>query len=327
MTERGYWWKHTTEEMQRQQAARDAIMQQIPSERSLMHAIRRGLGYGPHDEFMQQLCYWFGPRKPKMQTRWTLYKTYAQWEDELAYSPRQVKAARNVLGKKKLIGWKRGQYGRVHYRVNWVGLAEVLGLEFNQNGNGGPIDDLNDDVFDLDGGFNRNGNGGPIQSERYSVQFNRNGITVQSNTEDYAGDYSSEQSSLQVGGEPAYAEPPPPHMNGKREEKQSHGVTVLDKRYSQNGHTPSEKKAAKEVVTEPPPPAKPDNDTLLAEVKDVLDPESGKWWGAQFVEKHREAYKVEKVVEFLSRDPELPYNGRAEELEPYVRYVLWEAEG
>jgi hypothetical protein len=81
------------------------------------------------------------------------------------------------------------------------------------------------------------------------------------------------------------------------------------------------------VVTEPPPPAKPDNDTLLAEVKDVLDPESGKWWGAQFVEKHREAYKVEKVVEFLSRDPELPYNGRAEELEPYVRYVLWEAEG
>ena len=66
---------------------------------------------------------------------------------------------------------------------------------------------------------------------------------------------------------------------------------------------------------------KPDDDTLLAEVREILNPDTGRWWGAKYIS---ERHPPKKVAEYLAGEDELPYDGRAAELEPVVRYVLWE---
>ena len=71
-------------------------------------------------------------------------------------------------------------------------------------------------------------------------------------------------------------------------------------------------------------PPKPDDDALLAEIKAVLDPDTG-WCYAGLVRVKRDFYTPKKIAESLAMDEDLPrYNGRAKELEPVVRYVFWE---
>src|SRR5918992_771036 len=73
-----------------QRAARDAVMQ-IRLFPDLTVALRGALGYGPHVDMLQHFCYWMHPRHPKMQDRWTMYKTYAEWCDECGLTDRQIK--------------------------------------------------------------------------------------------------------------------------------------------------------------------------------------------------------------------------------------------
>src|SRR5215218_8027874 len=79
-----------------EQAARDAMMQ-IPLFPDLTVALRAALGYGPHVDMLQHFCYWMHPRHPKMQSRWTMYKTYEEWREECSLSDRQVRKGRKVL--------------------------------------------------------------------------------------------------------------------------------------------------------------------------------------------------------------------------------------
>jgi hypothetical protein len=281
-----------------QQAARNAVMG-IRLFPDLPVALKKAIGYGPHVDMLQHLVYWFGRRK--MRGRWTLYKTNAEWAEECALSRRQVPKGRKVLRDLGLVSEYKGPRYRVHYRVNWVALAESLDCEFRLHTN---------TVLP--------------QVARHGVQARLHTNTVLPNARDYAEDYSQDIYALQASDEPAYAEPPPPHMNGKEEETLTRREGFENNRHSQNGHTPSEKKAAREVVAKAVAPSKPDNDTLLAEIRELLDPDSRRWLGAEPARQNREFYTAEKIAEFMARDPELPYEG-AEELEPYVRYVLWEA--
>src|SRR5918992_1012872 len=110
-----------------QRAARDAIMQ-IRLFPDLTVALRGALGYGPHVDVLQHFSYWMHPRHPKMQNRWTLYKTYAEWREECGLARKQIDKGRTKLRELGLVTEKKGPHGRLHYRVDWVALAEVLSL-------------------------------------------------------------------------------------------------------------------------------------------------------------------------------------------------------
>jgi hypothetical protein len=164
------------------------------------------------------------------------------------------------------------------------------------------------------------------QFGRYSDESSLDANSVQANAGEHAGDYLQETTLLQRAPEPAFAEPGAQEMNKEIEPKDSSlsSPPVGDKRHSQEGEAPGQKQAAREQVQDAVAlkPPKPDDDTLLAEVREVLDPDSGRWWGAKHIS---DRHAPEKVAEYLAGEDELPYDGRAAELEPLVRYVLWEA--
>jgi hypothetical protein len=309
----------TAYDAEAQRAARDAIMK-IPLFPDLTVALRGTLGYGPHVDMLQHFCYWMHPRHPKMQNRWTMYKTYAEWRDECSLSDRQVRKGRKVLRELGLVTEKKSNYGRIDYRVDWVALAEALSLDTNTVQTDEDLDDF--DLFGDDDSLD----GITVQGQfgRYSDESSLDATTVQANAEEHAGDYLQKTTLLQRAPEPAFAEPGAPEINGKKEGKEVEEHPVEDKRHSQNGHTPSESTAAREKVIEPVALAKPDDDALLAEVREILNPKSGRWWGAPFVAKRQQDYTPEKVAQYLAGDDDLPYGGRGDELLPHVRYVLWE---
>jgi hypothetical protein len=139
----------TPEELEARRTARDAVME-IPLFPELPVRLKQQLGYGSHVDMLQHFIYWFNPDKPKMHNRWTLYKTYEEWHGECGLSDRQVKKGRKRLNDLGLLTWKRGQYGRVHYRLDWVALAKIL----NPDAVGGRIEEVGDDLFDLEDEFN-----------------------------------------------------------------------------------------------------------------------------------------------------------------------------
>jgi hypothetical protein len=285
-----------------QQAARKAVMA-IPLFPDLDRELNKALGFGPHCKMLQHFCYWMHPRKPKMQNRWTLWKTFAEWHDECGLTERQVKKGRRVLAEKGLATYKRGQYSRIYYRVDWAALAEVLCLDFIPDGNSVQYDDeLNDETDLLDDSI-PDGNTVRLHSRRYSVPFIPDGNTVRLNTEDYTEDYLTEDTLLHSGGEPAKAEPPPQQKNGKKEEK-----------------------------VEIPPPAKPHNDALLAEVKEILNAKSGRWHHAELIAKNHAKNTAEKIAGYIVMNaedikrPEAATSAPREELVQAVGYVLWDRE-
>jgi hypothetical protein len=308
-----------------QRAARDAVMQ-IRLFPELPAALRKAIGYGPHADMLQHFVFWFHPRHPKMQKRWTLWKTFAEWLDECGLTDRQVKKGRKVLAEKGLATYKRGQYSRVYYSVDWVALADALGLEFIPDGNSVQYDDELNDEFDFSDDSIPDGNSVRLHSGRYSDQVIPDGNSVRLNTGDYSEDYLTEESTLQVvAPEPVFTEPGAHEMKGKKEKE---GQPLGVERPSQNGHTPSESGLEKERGEEVVAPPKPDDDTLLAEVNEILDSNSGRWSYACYI---RNDYPPEKVAGYIITNaedikrPEVVTSVPRDELEQAVGYVLWEA--
>jgi hypothetical protein len=305
-----------------QRVARDAIMK-IRLFPDLTIALRAALGYGPHIDMLQHFCYWMHPRHPKMQQRWWMYKTYSEWHDECALTDRQVKKGRKVLRDLGLVTEKKGPYGRVHYRVEWVKLVQALSLD----GISDQTDDLGVWFDDPDDDISLDGISDQGQFGHHGDQSSLDGISDQPNTGDYAGDYLSGESTLQVVGEPAFAEPPTTNGNGKKEKE---GQPLTTEHPSQNGHTPSETAAVKREVEEVVAPAKPD-DALLAEVKEILDPESRRWWGAASIAKHKDTFTPEMVAGYIINNaedikrPEVVMSAPRDELVQAVGYLQWEA--
>jgi hypothetical protein len=308
-----------------QRAARDAIMQ-IRLFPDLTVALRGALGYGPHVDMLQHFCYWMHPRHPKMQNRWTLYKTYEEWREECGLARKQIDKGRTKLRELGLVTEKKGPHGRLHYRVDWVALAEVLSL----SPVGEQPDELNDwfDDFDL---IDDEDSLSPVGEQGQFVPQGEQGslspIGGQPNTGEHADDYLSEKSTLQVvGAEPAKAEPAPLLIN--KDEEQKEEQPLGDERPSQNGHTPGETTAVRDEVEEVVAPPKPDDDALLAEVKEILDSNSGRWSYACYI---KNDYPPEKVAGYIITNaedikrPEVVTSVPRDELEQAVGYVLWEA--
>jgi len=294
----------TVEDLEAQRAARAAIMK-IRLFPELTIALRGALGYGPHVDMLQHFCYWMHPRHPKMQNRWVMYKTYAEWREECALSDRQVRKGRKVLQELGLVTEKKGPHGRVHYRVDWVALAEALSLDTITVQTDEGLDDF-DPFYDDDSldGITVQG-----QFGRYSDGSSLDGITVQANTEEYAGDY--EQDNPPTGGaEPAFAEPAPSEMNKKEEPKEDDLSSPLgtDKRHSQVSEPPNPE-IAKEVEVKVWP--------LIFGLPDETDV-------TRFADRHiagkldadGAAFTVERVAEKV-RD----HLGSEEPLEAYIPFV------
>jgi hypothetical protein len=104
--------------------------------------LTRIFGPGVERDMLHQLVYWF--RKPKMQNRWTAYKTFDEWREERGLNRKQVDKGRKALKADGVVQEAYGPYKKVHYRVNWIRLQRML-----ETGQRWPKDDLVEDHFDL----------------------------------------------------------------------------------------------------------------------------------------------------------------------------------
>jgi hypothetical protein len=225
-----------------QRVARDAIME-IPLFPDLTVALRSALGYGPHVDMLQHFCYWMHPRHPKMQSRWTMYKTYAEWREDCSLSDRQVRKGRKVLRELGLVSEKKSNYGRIDYRVDWVALAKALGLNTTTVQTDEDLDDF--DLFDDDPSLDAISVEG--QFGRYSGESILDANSVQANAGEHAGEYVQENSPLQGAPEPALAEPGGTEKNRDKEQKERiEAPPSTDKCHSQVAEAPMPE-IAKEV--------------------------------------------------------------------------------
>jgi hypothetical protein len=287
-----------------QRVARDAIMQ-IRLFPDLIVALRSALGYGPHVDMLQHFCYWMHPRHPKMQSRWTMYKTYAEWRKECSLSDRQVRKGRKVLGKRGLVTEKNSNYGRIDYRVDWVALAKALSLDTNTVQTEKDVDDF--DLFDDDPSLDANSVEG--QFGRYSGESNLDANSVQANTGEHSGEHVQENSPLQGAPEPALAEPGATEKNRDKEQKERiDAPPSTGKRHSQVA-VPPKPEIAKEVEIKVW--------ALIFGLPDETDV-------TRFADQHiadtldadGEAFTVERVAE-KARE----HLGRDEPLEAYIPFV------
>jgi hypothetical protein len=166
-----------------------------------------------------------------MRERWTLYKTYKEWHDECGLTDRQVKKGRKKLRELSLVSEKKGPHGRLHYRVDWPALARALRL-----------DAVADQTEELDDWFNCSDGEDSLDAVGVLGQFGHQGdqgssdaVGVHANTGEYAGDYEQDNSLLQSGAEPAFAESAPTPKNKNKEPKEVYlsSLPNTDKRHSQ----------------------------------------------------------------------------------------------
>jgi hypothetical protein len=130
-------------DVEAQRVARNAIME-IPPFPELLTRLTRVFGPGAERDMIHQLIYWFS--KPKMQNRWWAYKTADEWRNERGLNRKQVNKARARLKPFGVLEEKYGNYKRLHYRIDWVRLAELLSLPL-KGGQSYEWDDFEDDDF------------------------------------------------------------------------------------------------------------------------------------------------------------------------------------
>jgi hypothetical protein len=242
-----------TADAEAQRAARDAITE-IPAfpelERRLVSV------FGPTSEalMIHQLVYWFG--KPKMQNRWSAYKTYKEWKEERGLNRKQVDKGRKRLKANKLVEEKYGNYKRVYYCVDWVRLAELLSIPVKGSRSYDLDDFENENFFDeplypLKGDQSSSDSplGGTVENdiplindEPNSYAENSTSGGVQSKARDYTVTCEQDNSLLQSGAEPAFAEPAPAEINRDKEQKEvTEAPPPTDERHSQAAEPPRPK--------------------------------------------------------------------------------------
>jgi hypothetical protein len=222
----------TVYDAEAQRAARDAIME-IPAFPELLTRLTRVFGPGAERDMIHQLIYWFS--KPKMQHRWWAYKTADEWRDERGLNRKQVNKGRARLKPWGVLEEKYGNYKRLHYRINWVRLAELLSIPL-KGGQSDEWDAFEDDPFidelsePLKGGqssWDDTPKGGsnviaPPRSGDNPDTYAENHLNGggQTNAREYAGEYLQENSPLQGAPEPALAEPGAIEINRDKEQKE-----------------------------------------------------------------------------------------------------------
>jgi hypothetical protein len=240
---------HNVVQAQEQRAARDAIME-IPAFPELLTRLTRVFGPGAERDMIHQLIYWFS--KPKMQHRWWAYKTADEWRDERGLNRKQVNKARARLKPFGVLEEKYGNYKRIHYRIDWVRLAELLSIPL-KGGQSYEWDDLEDDDFydeplePLKGGqssWSDTPKGGSIAidtpqmddtPDTYAENPSKGG--GQTNAREYAGEYLQDNYDFQSTASTAFAEPAAQEIKEKDQELLSQ--TGDDKRHSPIGEPPT----------------------------------------------------------------------------------------
>jgi hypothetical protein len=237
-----------------QWAARDAIMQ-IPQFPELERRLVSVLGPTSEALMIHQLVYWFD--KPKMQNRRWAYKTYKEWKDERGLNRKQVDKGRKRSKALGLLEEKHGNYKRLHYRVDWVRLAELLSIPL-KGGQSDEWDDLEDDPFSYEPLYPLKGaqsssdtpKGGTVENDTPLVDDDSDSYAenpsfgeVQYNAREHPEAYEQDNTLYREAPEPAFAEPSAPAIN-KKEELKKDDVPALpgpDKRHSQTAQPPKPK--------------------------------------------------------------------------------------
>jgi len=211
---------------------------------------------------IHQLVYWFS--KPKIQDRWTVYLTRKNWRDQRGLNRKQVDKGRARLEAHPsgVVKEKMGPYKRIHYRIDWVKLADVLGLEIPLKGV--PMDDFDAlDDFDeedlrtplkrvpkpSDSPLGAAGSSAPPHTDDAPDIYAENPANGggPSNIGAYAGAFSQDNHPTGCA-EPAFAEPAPPKINKNEQPKEDDlsSQPNTDKRHSQVAEAPKPQ-IAKEV--------------------------------------------------------------------------------
>ncbi len=296
--------------------------------------------FGPGGEMvmLHQLIYWFG--KPKMQNRWTLYKTFEEWREERGLNRKQVDRARKRLAPTGIVEEKYGPYKRVHYRLNWARLREVLDggrlypLKGGQSMTVPPLGESVESVPPLGGSVATvppqtdaaaHSHAGETPEEGGSVATvppqtdaappgnrenppNRGG---QSNTGTYAGEYLknpgssllSEETLFQSGDDAFSSRPSPPRNK-----------EFLPTRQTYDGAANPTTSSGGQPELDP---------ELLSEVREVLSAAPSGNAAEVFHEYRREKFDSVRVMEAVSREMKVQL---CEELRRHIREAMQQVE-
>jgi hypothetical protein len=253
-----------------------------------------------------------------------LYKSRKDFEDPfdgLGLRNGEVQKARAILrGEKTWNGktfrlveeYQAGRRTATFFRVYFQAVAELLEIELSQE----TAEDFEwEDIFvdEIE-----------LSQETAELSQETPELSQEATTEStYRKD--DRNLSLTESDEPAFAEPSPPEMNGKEEDKHS-SPPVGDKRHSQEIDTPSQRTAGKKKVAEPVAPPKPNDNALLAEVKEILNPDSGRWHLATHVSAKHTAETVAKGIVSEDDTGEVVHSVPYEDVEAAIEYLRWEAD-
>jgi hypothetical protein len=274
--------------------------------------------FGPEAAlFLEHLIFYSG----KSHARWGwVWKSRDELEDiesgiglGNAYQTKARKILRGEKATPRVVAECRPSRRRAtFYRVDLVAVADLIGVEISESFH------VTTQTMEA--------------PEEDPESFQETTQWLQETTESFQETASVEtsvetsvDSLLQRAAEPADAEPAVPEMNGKKEDKHP-SPPVGDKRHSQDSDTPGQRTAGKKKVEEPVAPPKPNDDALLAEVKEILNPDSGRWHLATHVSAKHTAQTVAKGIVSEDDTGEVVHSVPYEDVEAAIEYLRWEAD-
>ncbi len=323
------------------------ITQQVEEreERPLRVVLARHFG-SVVGSFLEHLVFWAG-KSSHCENGW-FYQKRDEIYDRCGCDRREQTLARKVLRGDR--AWKGKTFNLLHedrpsrrkathFRVDLIALADLLDVILPDELL--PVEDLDDfDLLDEDApespyrATHETPEETPESPNRATESPNRatespnRAASALSSTSSSA--LSSSPSLLQSGANQK-TDSRPDQKNNDFETLEEHHSNrpVTDKRHSQDGATQSEEQAAREEVDEPKAPPLPTDSNLLADLREVLEPDSGRWHRdyAENVRKNygkSSAYSPERLARNLADDPDLPYADRKADLVPCLRYLFWE---
>jgi hypothetical protein len=278
--------------------------------------------------FLEHIIFWSG--KSHAPSGW-VYKSREELSDPLkgiALEHRDQEKARKILrGEKPWYGKTRkvleehrpSKRIATFYRVDLIALASILGAELSEPPHGATQTDDFDWDFDWEEDFLESESPHGATEPPHKATESPHGATTVGTT-----DGSFSLSLLQRAPGSAKAGSGAMDRDRKKEEKDS-SPPAGDKRHSMDSETSSSEQAVKGEgeEREPVAPPKPNDDTLLAEITEILDPTTERWEQAEYVWRLRPYYTNSNITTFIAGNEELAKGWQDEEIRPAVDYVVW----
>ncbi len=316
------------------------IRQQVEEreERPLRVVLARHFG-SVVGSFLEHLVFWSG-KSSHCENGWfyqdrdEIYKRCGCDRREQTLARKVLRGDREWKGKTvKLLHEDRPSRRKAtHFRVDLIALADLLDVILPDELL--PVEDLDDfDLLDEDESPESpyRATESPYRAAESPYRASESPYRAASASSSAESSSLSSSPSLLQSGANQKTDSRPDQKNDNFETLEEHHSNrpVTDKRHSQDGATQSEEQAARDRVDEPEAPPIPEDPQLLADLREVLDPDSGRWHRdyAENVRKNygqSSAYSPERLARNLADDPDLPYEGRRDELVRCLRYLFWE---